>query len=115
MKILRKSLISLLLITSLSGCATSNGYNNDYAYRNTVTGAAVGAAGGALVGYAAGDGKGALLGGTLGAVAGGAAGYYYDKQRENDYNNRPYYQDNSYNYNQNQSSYAPAKRRSHRH
>jgi hypothetical protein len=96
---LRNRLMVLAFTIALTGCA-STGYHNhgDYAYRNTVTGAAIGAAGGALLGHAADDGgRGALVGGAVGAVVGGAAGYYMDqkKKRESYYNRQPGY--SSYN------------------
>jgi hypothetical protein len=81
------TLTTLACLTALAGCAAPGrhyGYD-DYRYRNTVTGAAVGAAGGALLGHAAdedGDGDGALMGGALGAVVGGAAGYYLDRKNQ---------------------------------
>lgn len=84
MKTPRTHLIVLSFTIALSGCASS-GYHShgDYPYRNTLTGAAIGAAGGALLGHAADDGgRGALVGGTVGAVVGGAAGYYMDQKRK---------------------------------
>jgi uncharacterized protein YcfJ len=88
---LRNQLMVLALAAALTGCA-STGYHshNDYAYRNTLTGAAIGAAGGALLGHAADDGgRGALVGGAVGAVVGGAAGYYMDQKKKRDsYHNR---------------------------
>jgi uncharacterized protein YcfJ len=97
MKNANKIFLALILMAVLAGCASPGSYGyNQYPYRGTVTGAAVGAAGGALLGYAAdgGRGNGALLGGTLGAVAGGATGYYFDqKRRDGEYQSRPYYND----------------------
>ncbi|BBA33407.1 17 kDa surface antigen [Methylocaldum marinum] len=96
---LKLGLMVLSLTITLTGCA-STGYHghNDYAYRNTVTGAAIGAAGGALLGHAADDGgRGALVGGAVGAMVGGAAGYYMDQKKKRDsyYNRHPNY--NNYN------------------
>ena len=91
---LKHRLMVLTFTTALTGCA-STGYHshNDYAYRNTLTGAAIGAAGGALIGHAADDGgRGALVGGAVGAMVGGAAGYYMDQKKNRDrdlYHNRP--------------------------
>lgn len=92
---LKTGLMVLSLTIALTGCA-STGYHshNDYAYRNTVTGAAIGAAGGALLGHAADDGgRGALVGGAVGAMVGGAAGYYMDqkKKRDSQYDRQPNY------------------------
>lgn len=97
MKIPRTQLMVLSFTIALSGCASS-GYHShgDYPYRNTLTGAAIGAAGGALLGHAAdGGGRGALVGGTVGAVVGGAAGYYMDQNRKREayYNRQPGYND----------------------
>jgi surface antigen len=96
MKTLTRSLTALTLTASLAGCASSGGYGgfSNYPYRNTVTGAAVGAAGGALLGHVADDGhgNGTLVGGALGAVVGGAAGYALDHKEKNDaYRGQPYY------------------------
>jgi hypothetical protein len=94
MTTLTKSLIFLVLMISLAGCATPGYYGyNHYPYRGALTGAAVGAAGGALLGHAADDGhgNGALLGGTVGALVGGATGYYLDQKRRESYRDRSYY------------------------
>jgi len=90
---LRNRLMVLAFTTALAGCA-STGYHshNEHPYRNTLTGAAIGAAGGALLGHTADDGgRGALVGGAVGAMVGGAAGYYIDqkKKREPYYDHRP--------------------------
>jgi hypothetical protein len=96
MKTLTRSLVALTLAASLAGCASPGGYDfGNSPYRNTVTGAAIGAAGGALLGHVAddGNGSGALVGGTLGAVVGGAAGYALDHKEKNgsNYGREPYY------------------------
>lgn len=98
MNTLTRSLTALTLAVSLAGCASSGGYGgfSNYPYRNTVTGAAVGAAGGALLGHVADDGRGngTLVGGALGAVVGGAAGYALDHKEQNGsnyYGREPYY------------------------
>ncbi|MGX2040832.1 glycine zipper domain-containing protein [Methylocaldum sp. MU1018] len=105
MNTIRHQLLVLTLGTALTGCA-STGYHahSDYPYRNTITGAAIGAAGGALLGHAADDGgRGALVGGAVGAMVGGAAGYYMDQKKNRD----PYYgrQPNYSSYN---DSYRPS-------
>jgi len=92
---IRTLLIVLTCATALTGCA-STGYHphENYPYRNTLTGAAIGAAGGALLGHAVDDGgRGALLGGTVGAMVGGAAGYYMDQKKNRDsyYGRQPNY------------------------
>lgn len=92
---LKIGLIALSFSIVLTGCA-STGYHShdDFAYRNTVTGAAIGAAGGALLGHAADDGgRGALVGGAVGAMVGGAAGYYMDQKNKRDsyYDHQPNY------------------------
>lgn len=89
MKTLTKPLVALALTALLAGCAGPGyyGYGGVGPYRNTLAGAAIGAAGGALLGHASDDGygNGALVGGALGAMAGGAAGYALDHRANRGY------------------------------
>ena len=97
---IRYTAIALASVLVLSGCAGPHSHPYAYGggYRNTLTGAAIGAAGGALVGHAVDDGgRGALVGGAVGAMVGGGVGYHMDKKAERDrYDGRPYYPENDY-------------------
>jgi len=80
-------------VVAIAGCASPGYYQpyDSYQYRNTLGGAAVGAAGGALLGHAIGDGADdALVGGALGAMVGGAVGYSMDQKQKQDVYGNPY-------------------------
>lgn len=73
------TIVSLILATALSGCATM-----DETQRGTATGAAVGAGLGAVLGAATGGGGGrrAAIGAAIGAAAGGVAGNVWSKRMQ---------------------------------
>ncbi len=71
---MRKSLMLVVLVAALAGCATPG--------ERTAIGAGGGAAVGAGVGAIAGGWEGAAIGALVGGVAGGAIGNYLDKQAQ---------------------------------
>ena len=71
---MRKSLMSIALVSLAAACATPG--------KRTAIGAGGGAAAGAGVGAIVGGWKGAAIGAAVGGVAGGAVGNYLDKQAE---------------------------------
>jgi outer membrane protein OmpA-like peptidoglycan-associated protein len=71
---MRKSFVSVILVTALAACATPR--------ERTAIGAGGGAVVGAGVGALAGGWKGAAIGAAVGGLAGGAIGNYLDKQAQ---------------------------------
>ena len=86
-------LVGLLLLSSLTGCASSTPNQNPY----MLTGAGLGAALGAALGIASSPNnpwKGAAIGGLLGTAVGGVGGEMYGRS----VNPPPYYQPPAPNY-----------------
>ena len=80
---MKKTLISLAVITAASGCATPS---SDEDRNNTAIGAAVGAVAGAIIGGATADDgnsdREVITGAVLGAAAGAGVGYIMDQQEQ---------------------------------
>jgi hypothetical protein len=84
-------LVALVVLVSLSGCATDSGYYDPArsAGAGALGGAAAGAALGSVIGAAAGaPGKGAWIGAASGALAGGIAGAAYAHHKNLQLRNR---------------------------
>jgi len=81
---MKKIIISICAVLSLSACATMQGDPNMHAKQMGAGAAALGAVAGAIIGYqgdhSGGALRGALVGGALGGLAGGVTGHYMDKQ-----------------------------------
>ena len=73
-------IVSLLVLSLLSGCTTENAYTGEKQTSRATKGAVIGAIGGALVGALTGNSKNVAIGATLGAGVGGAIGHSQDKQ-----------------------------------
>ncbi|WP_297529548.1 OmpA family protein [Thiohalobacter sp.] len=71
-----RTLVSLLVVAALGGCAA------DDPNRRAKTGAAVGAVVGAIIGHQIDDDSGRFVGAAVGAVAGGLVGNYMDRQQQ---------------------------------
>jgi len=87
MNLLSRILTAPLLAAALAGCAGPGYSYNQYPYRNTVTGAAIGAAGGAGIAYLAGGPVigAALLGSAAGAGAGDSSARSLQQRYDNAY------------------------------
>lgn len=80
MKLIRLTIATLLISSTLVGCMTLDPYTDQPRVSKATMGVGVGAASGALIGSALGHSNGALIGATVGALAGGAIGNDMDRQ-----------------------------------
>lgn len=81
------TLITVIALTTLSGCTTYDAYTGEEKTSNTVKGAGIGAGVGAVLAYLANKDKSSkkrnkrvLAAAGIGAIAGGSVGYYMDSQ-----------------------------------
>jgi outer membrane protein OmpA-like peptidoglycan-associated protein len=81
------AIITVIGLTTLSGCTTYDAYTGEEKVSNTAKGAGIGAGVGAVLGYLANKDKSSkkrnrrvLQAAGIGAIAGGGVGYYMDSQ-----------------------------------
>lgn len=81
------TLITIIGLTTLSGCTTYDAYTGEEKTSNTAKGAGIGAGVGAVLAYLANKDKSSkkrnkrvLAAAGIGAIAGGSVGYYMDSQ-----------------------------------
>jgi len=81
---MKKSVVTLLAITTLAGCTTLDPYTREEKTSNATKGAGIGAVAGAVLGAAVSSkddrAKGAITGALVGGAVGGGIGYYMDQQ-----------------------------------
>jgi len=79
-----KKIVAAVLLSSLTGCMSTDPYTGEQKTSNTAKGAGIGAVAGAVLGAATashGDrNKGILTGAALGGAIGAGSGFYMDKQ-----------------------------------
>lgn len=80
MKLIRLTIATILVSSTLAGCMTLDPYTDQPRVSKATMGVGIGAASGALIGSALGNSKGALIGAGVGALAGGAIGNDMDRQ-----------------------------------